>query len=108
MQMLMQFHTGAIVGYNLYFTSGNYTFDDGLPYHNTSLLYILPLDKPVDVSGSIPLDELQVIPLPSLELDGGVSPETGGAAGTLFYNVTLTSPWCVRSLLTLLSYPRAA
>ncbi|KAK3680766.1 hypothetical protein LTR37_021074 [Vermiconidia calcicola] len=78
----------ALVGDRLYFSSGNYTFDDDLPWHNTSSLYVLPLDKAVDVSGPIPLSELEISPLPSQELAGGVGPISGGAGGTYLFDHT--------------------
>ena len=78
----------AIVGNTLYFSSGNYTFNNGLEWINTSSLYALPLDKPIDVSGPIPLSAFKTSPLPSAELEGGTSPIAGGAAGTFFYDHT--------------------
>ena len=79
---------GAIVGNKFYFSSGNYTFNDGRTWHNTSSLYALPLDKPIDVTGPIPLSLLEISPLPSEELAGGVQPIAGGYAGTFFYDHT--------------------
>ena len=80
---------GALVGYKLYISSGNYTFNDGRTWHNTSDFYALPLDKPVDVSGPVPLSEFDISPLPSVELAGGVSPIAGGFAGTFLYDHTI-------------------
>ncbi|TGJ78911.1 hypothetical protein E0Z10_g9849 [Xylaria hypoxylon] len=78
-----------IVGNRLFFSSGNYTFDDdGLPGHNTSSLYWLFLNDPINVSGPIDLNSLGSTDLPNDSLTGGTSPEAGGAAGTFFYDHT--------------------
>ncbi|KAI2625785.1 hypothetical protein GGR54DRAFT_514111 [Hypoxylon sp. NC1633] len=79
----------AIVGDRLFFASGNYTFDDdGQPMHNTSMLYWLPLNASVDVSGPIDVSVLGTSDLPSDALSGGKDPISGGFAGTFFYDRT--------------------
>ncbi|KAJ3572538.1 hypothetical protein NPX13_g5017 [Xylaria arbuscula] len=84
----------TIVGNRLFFSSGNYTFDDdGLGIHNTSSLYWLSLNDTIDVSGPIDLNSLGAVDLPSDSLTGGTSPESGGAAGTFFYDHTTLYPY---------------
>ncbi|KAI3326156.1 hypothetical protein HD806DRAFT_438484 [Xylariaceae sp. AK1471] len=84
----------AIVGDRLFFSSGNYTFDDdSLPLHNTSSIYWLYLNDTVDVSGPIDTTLLSSTDLPSDSLTGGTSPESGGAAGTFFYDHTTLYPY---------------
>ncbi|KAI0543483.1 hypothetical protein F4679DRAFT_568609, partial [Xylaria curta] len=84
----------AIVGDRLFFSSGNYTFDDdGLKGHNTSSLYWLSLNNTINVSGPINMDLLGSVNLPSDSLTGGTSPEAGGAAGTFFYDHTTLYPY---------------
>lgn len=79
----------AIVGDRLFFSSGNYTFDDdGLEIHNTSSLYWLPLNTTVDVSGPIDMSVLGSSELPSEALTGGKDPVSGGFGGAFFYDHT--------------------
>ncbi|KAI1389346.1 uncharacterized protein F4822DRAFT_398018 [Hypoxylon trugodes] len=79
----------AIVGDRLFFSSGNYTFDDdGKTLHNTSSLYWLSLNNEIDVSGPIDMSLLGSSDLPSDALTGGKSPVSGGSAGTFFYDRT--------------------
>ncbi|KAI1207530.1 uncharacterized protein F4807DRAFT_434969 [Annulohypoxylon truncatum] len=79
----------AIVGDRLFFSSGNYTFDDGQAMHNTSLLYWLPLYETIDVSGPIDMSIFGSAPLPSNSLANN----RGGSAGTFFYDRTSLYPY---------------
>ena len=78
----------AIVNNRLYFCSGNYTFDDGAPFHNNSNFYSLDLTQPFPADGPIPLANLSQSPLPTVDLAGGVTPVAGGFSGALFYDHT--------------------
>ncbi|GAW21442.1 hypothetical protein ANO14919_109610 [Xylariales sp. No.14919] len=86
-------HRTAIVGNRLFFSSGNYTFNDGLPGRTTPLLYWLFLNNTVDVSGPIDLELLGSTDLPSDSLQGGADPEVGAFAGTFFYDHTTLYPY---------------
>ncbi|KAI2469114.1 hypothetical protein F4781DRAFT_395283 [Annulohypoxylon bovei var. microspora] len=79
----------AIVGNRLFFSSGNYTFDDGQAMHNTSSLYWLPLNDTIDVSGPIDMSLLGSVNLPSNSLVNN----RGGSAGTFFYDRTSLYPY---------------
>lgn len=85
--------TAAIVGDRLFFASGNYTFDDGLPRHNTSSLYWIYLNETLDISKPIDMTLLGSTELPSDSLMGGASNDLGGAAGTFFYDHTTLYPY---------------
>ncbi|RWA10724.1 hypothetical protein EKO27_g4395 [Xylaria grammica] len=86
-------HRTAIVGNRLFFSSGNYTFNDGLPGRTSPLLYWLFLNNTVDVSGPINLESLGSTDLPSDSLQGGADPEVGAFAGTFFYDHTTLYPY---------------
>ncbi|KAB2579740.1 hypothetical protein DBV05_g1724 [Lasiodiplodia theobromae] len=79
----------AIVGDRLFWSSGNYTFDDGTSWSNTSSLYWLRLNDTIDVHGPIDMSLVGSVALPSDALTGGTSPMSGGAAGTFFYDHTM-------------------
>lgn len=80
----------AIVGDRLFWSSGNYTFDDdGASWSNTSSLYWLRLNDTIDVHGPIDMSLIGSAALPSDALTGGTSPMSGGAAGTFFYDYTM-------------------
>ncbi|KAF2964934.1 hypothetical protein GQX73_g8626 [Xylaria multiplex] len=81
----------AIVGDRLFFSGGNYTFDDGLPSHSTSSLYWVSLNDTIDVSGPIDLNYLGSIDIPSDSLAAGST--GGGSAGTFFYDHTTLYPY---------------
>ncbi|KAI1380774.1 hypothetical protein F4677DRAFT_441107 [Hypoxylon crocopeplum] len=78
----------AIVGDRLFFASGNYTFDDGQPFHNTSSLYWLPLNSTIDVTGPVDVSLLGSSDLPDDTLSGGKDPISGGFSGSFFYDRT--------------------
>ncbi|KAI1087587.1 hypothetical protein F5B19DRAFT_474993 [Rostrohypoxylon terebratum] len=78
----------AIVGDRLFFSSGNYTFDDGQAMRNPSKMYWLSLNDTVDVSGFIDMSLLGSIDLPSSSLSN-----SGGASGTFFYDHTSLYPY---------------
>ncbi|KAF2138400.1 uncharacterized protein K452DRAFT_93125 [Aplosporella prunicola CBS 121167] len=78
----------TIVGDRLLFSSGNYTFDDGETWQNTSSLYWLTLNDTITVDKPIDMSLLEAVDLPSNTLAGGKSPVSGGASGTFFYDHT--------------------
>ncbi|KAI0880861.1 uncharacterized protein GGS22DRAFT_77219 [Annulohypoxylon maeteangense] len=82
-------HRSAIVGDRFFFSSGNYTFDDGQTMRNTSLLYWLRLNETIDVSGPIDMSQLGSVDLPSTSLVNN----RGGSAGTFFYDHTSLYPY---------------
>ncbi|KAI1302015.1 hypothetical protein F5Y03DRAFT_362500 [Xylaria venustula] len=84
----------AIVDDRLFFCSGNYSFDDdGLPRYTTSSIYWIYLNDTVDVTGPLDLAILGSTDLPNDSLSGGKSPDSGGFAGTFFYDHTMLYPY---------------
>ncbi|KAJ3568922.1 hypothetical protein NPX13_g6259 [Xylaria arbuscula] len=85
----------AIVDDRLFFSSGNYSFDDdGLPRHTTSSIYWIRLNETIDVTGPLDLALLGSVDLPSDSLIGGQSPDMpGGNSGTFFYDHTTLYPY---------------
>lgn len=81
----------AIVGDGLFWSSGNYTFDDdgSSTWSTTSSLYWLRLNDTIDVHGPIDMSLVGSAALPSDALTGSASPMSGGAAGTFFYDHTM-------------------
>lgn len=78
--------TAAIVGDRLFFSSGDYTFDDDdQAFQNTSSLYWLHLNDTIDVSGPIDMSLLGSVNLPSESLVGGES-SLSGTSGAFFYD----------------------
>lgn len=83
--------TTAIVGDRLFWSGGNYTFDD-TSWSNTSSLYWLRLNDAIDVHAPIDMAVVGELPLPGKSNDaltGGLTPKSGGAAGTFFYDHTM-------------------
>lgn len=73
----------------MYWTSGNYTFDDGKSWHNDVNLYSLDLNQKLDVSGPLSLDAMEISSLPTTDLSNGKTPVSGGYAGAFFYGHTM-------------------
>ncbi|KAI0475832.1 hypothetical protein GGR56DRAFT_437980 [Xylariaceae sp. FL0804] len=83
----------AIVGNRLFFSSGNYTFDDGQPLRSTSSLYWISLNDTFDMSSPIDMSMIGSVDLPSESLTGDVPPASGGSAGTPNYDHTTLYPY---------------
>ncbi|KAI0206767.1 hypothetical protein F4808DRAFT_405300 [Astrocystis sublimbata] len=91
----------AIVDDKLYFSSGNYSFDDdGLPRYTSPYIYWLPLNETVDVSGAIDTTLLGSVSLPHRHLWGGKIgpfPDPGGYSGVFLYDHTTLYPFTALS-----------
>ncbi|KAI0893124.1 hypothetical protein F4806DRAFT_210602 [Annulohypoxylon nitens] len=79
----------AIVDNRLFFSSGTYNFDDGQMLHNTSLLYWLPLNVTIDISGPVDVSLLGSADLPSV----GLRDNGGSTGGTFFHDQTSLYPF---------------
>ncbi|OTA62258.1 hypothetical protein K449DRAFT_433913 [Hypoxylon sp. EC38] len=82
----------AIIGDRLFFSSGNYAFDDDeLGLHNTSSLYWLYLNKTIDLAHPIDTSLLGSTTLPDDSLTGGSQKYEDG--GVFFYDRTSLYPY---------------
>ncbi|OTA92800.1 hypothetical protein M434DRAFT_31556 [Hypoxylon sp. CO27-5] len=84
--------SAALIGDRLFFSSGNYTFDDDeLGLHNTSSLYWLYLNKTIDLVHPIDASLLGSTALPDDSLTGGS--QIYGDGGVFFYDRTSLYPY---------------